>query len=141
MAILSTEQFVRKIKTLKKLKTKRNFYLNDMISYFNSNTRCLLPVYRITDNTDCRYERTETSEGCAIGRRLPLKTSIKLDKGTNQAISNNLNLVPDWMKELGGDFLQELQRLHDNSRNWNEKGLSTIGEECLSDIKNKFDLN
>lgn len=132
---MNTEQFIKEISALSTVEQKRAFYLNDMVAYYNGETRC-------TTEGRCQYTPTEFSEGCAIGRRLPLDLCTQLDLGTKGLYGVNNDIVferlPKWMKELGQDFLTSCQQLHDGRDNWRNDGLHPIGELKLDNIKSRF---
>ena len=81
--------------------------------------------------------------GCAIGRHI-------LDKGLCKKLDNMSNgsvildevfeLLPDNLKELGKNFLFEIQKLHDNKYNWNADGLSEKGVVAKNNIIQEFNL-
>lgn len=139
---MKTEQFINEINALPTLEAKRAFYLNDMVAYFNSNTRC-------SDGSKCLYTQTRFSEGCAIGRRLPSELSIKLDNGIEDedgfTVSSVFNtavfkILPQWMQELGKDFLSGCQEFHDTICHWDDLGLSDEGTKQLKYLKGKYNL-
>ena len=92
----------------------------------------------------CTYSKTETSPGCAIGQFLPCELAETLDSlgGTSIcAISMDANLytqLPNWMREMGVDFLSSCQTLHDGSTYWQENGLTQLGEFELKSIKQRI---
>ena len=116
---------------MNELQVKQLSLLNDTIAYFNLFNLCM-------DDGRCQYSPIKgRSEGCAIGRKLPLELAQKLDKEfTFSPYENNsicdrevFNLMPDELKELGQSFLAKLQSLHDDKSNWNEDGLSGWGKK------------
>lgn len=72
----------------------------------------------------CCYVR-----GCAIGRHCPLKLRETLDGFASTVVSNRhiFDLLPPKLKRLGNSFLLQVQKLHDDSVNWNQDGLSIDG--------------
>ncbi len=119
------------------LKQKRIKVLNDTISFFNSENRCT------EDNTRCTYYLAGKS-GCAIGRLIEDKQlCVTLDGMISPGVSNErvFNMLPKKIKELGIDFLYELQKLHDYSYNWCIEGLSDNGKDSVDEIKIRFNLN
>lgn len=124
-----------------KLAQKRTEILEDTIKHYNINNRCaVLEV--------CYYNPTSTnmegkSEGCAIGRLVSKRLSLKMDKtSVDGGISNPelFTLLPKKLQVLGVDFLVDLQNLHDSDRNWNEEGLTSQGEVVVRNIRECFDL-
>jgi hypothetical protein len=49
-------------------------------------------------------------------------------------------LLPEFLQELGRDFIRKVQRLHDDVINWTDGGLSETGCKVLADIKKEFNL-
>ena len=96
----------------KQFKTREEM-LQDSIDHFWGNNKQFCAV-----NGQCRYTRTDTSDGCAIGRFLPAELSERLDaiRLGESGVSNIevFNQLPTWMKELGRDFLLGLQQCHDS---------------------------
>ena len=112
------------------IKKKRKALLDETAAHFNLNNRS-------TEFPTIIYQRCIYSGvGCAIGRKIEDKELCKkldqsdpfMSKGS--AVSNDyiFNQLPDHLRELGQDFLVDLQRLHDFAENWNENGLSGQGK-------------
>lgn len=121
----------------KTLKEKQLDLLNETISFFNLGNRCIG-----SDSSTACFYYYEGKEGCAIGRKIEDKELCKsLDK--EGAVTRNyvFNLLPDNLKELGQDFLINVQGLHDTISFWTKTGLSEKGEEKVIEIKNEFELN
>ncbi len=110
------------IKIMEKIKEKQLSILNDTISHYNSNNRSYI-------NGSCVYYPTENSEGCAVGRLVKDKELCKA-LGTS-SVNNIFSSLPDDIKELGHDFLNDLQQLHDNKDNWDGHGLSEKGKNAV----------
>lgn len=54
--------------------------------------------------------------GCAIGRYLPKELTLSLDEFESSVNSDEIFLnLPEWMQDMGKDFLGSLQDLHDRS--------------------------
>lgn len=93
---------------MKQFQTREEL-LQDAINYYWGR-----PERRCVDNSgSCVYSPTETSEGCAIGRLLPLDISERLNDGTGVSDSSIFNELPEWLQDMGVDFLQALQIIHD----------------------------
>ena len=106
-------------------------YLLDMLEYYTPDPTNRRAIF----GTACVYKPTQTSDGCAIGRRLPLEVVDKIPfMATVKHIiplAKKLN-IPNWMVNLGTDFLYSVQRLHDFKDNWNSRsGLSYHGRNSL----------
>lgn len=120
------------------IKEKRLEVLEDVVKYFNSNTRNATP-----DNT-CKYlPITSKSEGCAIGRLIKDKElCARLDKGDNYSsgVSHEeiFSQLPDELKILGVEFLAAIQGLHDDPSNWDINGLTGEGKRDYNYIKMKY---
>lgn len=97
----------------------------------------------------CCYSGTtldNDSEGCAIGRLLSLELRQFLDSEyvLNQKSSGLKNIfihLPEDIKAYGKEFLFQLQILHDDVRNWNEKGLTPIGKGKVTRMKTSINKN
>lgn len=125
--------------------------LDNTIRYYSEdiNRRCR------GEGRGCYYSPTKInkegiSEGCAIGRHLSPEVQLKFDNAVDvgsQSITTlyntpqYFNLLPEWMKKMPVKFLGKIQRLHDNSQFWNEKGLTDKGLSYVDGIKAEFDLN
>lgn len=133
---------------------KRSFALvEDTVTYYASDPklRCII------NNLYYRYSPTNTTsgtEGCAIGRLLPLEESEKLDERgilKLRSIVNNGRLLQPNLPELSdlitlfpNRVLFMLQDLHDNDINWSlkkgQEGLSKKGQSYLNLI-NRYITN
>ena len=58
----------------------------------------------------CQYIPNATSEGCAIGRLLPIEVTQSLP---NKSVQEVFNELPEWMQKLGANFLGLVQECHD----------------------------
>jgi hypothetical protein len=124
-----------------KLAQKRTEILEDTINHYNINNRCV-------GLSGCYYNpktvnKEGKSEGCAIGRLISKRLSLKMDKtGGDGDIGNPklFTLLPKKLQVLGIGFLIMLQNLHDVSVNWNKSGLSSEGEVVVRNIRERFDL-
>jgi hypothetical protein len=97
----------------KKFNTREDA-LQDTLNYFWG--RPELKCENLAKNT-CLYSPTGKSEGCAVGRHLPIKLANKLDTFYDfNGVENDMvfNKLPKWMQSLGQDFWRSLQTLHDN---------------------------
>lgn len=115
---------------------KRLKFLNETIKHFNSTNRAMTPFGR------CLYVPIEgVSEGCAIGRHIKNKAlCFKLDGIGGVGKFEVFVVLPKKLKDLGQDFLAEVQRLHDNKSNWDENGLTHYGNTKVEIIKTDFNL-
>jgi hypothetical protein len=85
--------------------------LNDTLNYFwgKRERQCIV-------NGRCQYMATSYSKGCAIGRLLNPETAASLPQQIGVSSDPVFSKLPLWMKDLGQEFLSELQDLHDG--NW-----------------------
>ena len=129
------------------LKQKRLSFLNGEIEFFSNN---FLGVEREAPNKmgECKYYFLDANgkrAGCAIGRHMTEENAKKAQKIGGQINSYSIfELCPDNLKELGWDFLFQIQLLHDGqSLYWADeendvKTLSEKGLEFVGKIKKKF---
>lgn len=123
--------------------TKEEFLI-DTINHYNSTNRCE------SSDRACKYspitiDKKET-EGCAIGRHLDPDLAYQIDKELerkNNAIENVMDRysLPEWMIQLGKDFLSRVQLLHDYTSNWDTQGLSERGWDKVKSICYDFDID
>ena len=126
--------------------TKKEFLL-DTLKYYtkDTNRRCA------TTTDSCRYSpknvgKEKFSEGCAIGRHLNPKVQLLWDREDSTSIDYIAYLkcfrkAPGWMRKMNVDFLQVVQILHDNKKNWGKlTGLSKEGRESLQAIIGVYNL-
>ena len=120
-------------------------FLDFTIKHYNSDNRCVLPGSEL----NCRYSNVNvpTSKGCAIGQHMTPENAKRADLvaggGANilKIYKDHPKLLPDWMLKLSHLFLYRVQNLHDNPRNWDEEGLTAIGNLHLAKLKKTFKLN
>jgi hypothetical protein len=94
---------------MKQFETREEL-LQDAINYYWGK-----PERRCVDELgNCIYPPTDTSEGCAIGRLLPLDLAerLGLDGVEDDIIFCSL---PEWLQNMGKRFLVNLQCCHDFS--------------------------
>lgn len=123
--------------TINELKTARLRLLEETIKTYNSDNRS---VINGCGREVCCYSPSEKSPGCAIGRKISKKLAKKLDKFMNEgtgSVKNDeiYNLLPKKLRCLGRVFLNDIQRLHDRSVNWNQSGLTEDGKLMAENIK------
>lgn len=95
----------------KRFKT-REALLQDTINYYWGKPERLC-ISSINPST-CQYQPSETSDGCAIGRLVSLKTAKILDyRNYDITLPTQFAKLPKWLQNLGYDFLGTLQLLHD----------------------------
>ena len=126
------------------IKEKQLALLNETIEYYSAD-----PVGRrcITERR-CAYSPIKlglegTSEGCAIGRKIPAELAEELDAEIGgSAVGNTdiFNRLPEELKILTIQFLEVIQYLHDSNGSWDDKGLTQLGKEKVEQIKKDFQL-
>lgn len=114
--------------------------LDDTVKYYSEDTR-----RRCIGHGQCFYSPEKAgnklSTGCAVGRLLDIYTQLKLDLCKPSAVPDIFELLPENVKKYGVDFLDDLQRLHDNEANWNDDGITMLGESVVAKIIEKIKLN
>lgn len=114
--------------------------LQDVVDQFVVN-----PKSRGLKGNSCKYdpENFEISPGCAIGMYLNTETAKKLDTiGSIEYIfrNNKSYLLPNWMINLGKEFLKRVQNFHDYPDNFTQTGISIYGLEDLKDLCTEYKL-
>lgn len=123
------------------MKAKQLAFLEETIAHYNNTNRCS------DGNGNCRYS-PETlglqgqSEGCAIGRKLSSELALELDDQWIYSVRDQpvFSKLPKELRELGADFLMEVQALHDGDSYWTATGLSRDGKIRVERIKEIFGL-
>ncbi len=113
------------------LNERRLAFLKETVEFYNLKNRAT------NSAGGCLYHATKSSPGCAIGRFLPDdgKFNINVKCGIESAIKIG-NRVPDWMMEMGRDFLTDVQLLHDIEFYWTDSGISEMGKIKMNEIIN-----
>jgi hypothetical protein len=128
----------------------REEFLLEGVKYYteDTNRRCA------STQEGCFYSPKKAgkggiSKGCMIGYHLDACLQEKLDnldkedmdlEGTGVDEKEIFKLLPDWMKELGQDFLIDTQSLHDKAQNWGVNELTWVGKIQLSNIIENYGL-
>jgi hypothetical protein len=107
------------VKMMEEARLTRNFYAKD------PSRRALM------SNGSCSYENDEGNK-CAIGRRLN-KRDMEYLKENDMIEGYGIteiygNLSTERIKALPEMFWEALQDFHDESQNWDAKGISTLGQ-------------
>lgn len=122
------------------LKQKQAQFLFETVSHFKLNNRGL----RYPVGNTCSY-----AAGCAIGRKIKsmeIKEAMDfINCETPWAIDAELpkevfSLLPNDLKELGSNYLRQVQKLHDDYINWDMEGLTELGKSFLAQIIYNFKL-
>lgn len=116
------------------LKTKRRKFLSFICEYYTSQNRSKSAWI----STSCAY-RGKDAEGkvaaCAIGLFLKDKDVEEGDL-EEQAFPH----LPKAMQHLGLPFLYDIQALHDEDENWDDEGLTDLGQIVKKSIKLSYHL-
>ena len=126
------------------IKEKQLALLNETVEYYSAD-----PVgRRCVGERRCAYSPIklgleDTSEGCAIGRKITAELAEEFDAEIgDSSVSNRyiFDRLPEELKELTVQFLEVIQYLHDSDNSWDGKGLTQIGKERVEQIKRDFKL-
>lgn len=97
---------------------RRMKFLEDMVDFYTEENRAL----KLASNQSiqiCVYHPTDKSPGCAIGRWLEESENCNLNyNGNIISFLRNGNKIPEWMHEMGSQFLSECQGFHDSAEYW-----------------------
>lgn len=122
------------------LQQRQLAFLEETAKFYNLSTRC------VDADGKCKYY-VEGKAGCALGRHIPDKDLCrKLDNwngNTSVGVScdDAFELMPDNLRELGQDFLEQVQSMHDVITNWVSDGLSPEGTQVFNRIKLDYRLS
>ena len=82
------------------------------------------------------------SEGCLIGRAVPKAIAIIMEEyGSSVYTKTQFLNLPESMRNMGQEFLETCQCLHDFGDRWEKIGLSERGKEHLEEIISEFELS
>lgn len=85
----------------------------------------------------CFYLNPDGGPGCAVGRLIEDKELCReLDK--IGFLKDAWPQIPKDIQALGYEFLDALQRFHDNEGNFREDGLSVQGETFINSLLNSY---
>jgi hypothetical protein len=119
-------------------------FLEDTIKYYSENVKRRCTTVKACYYSPVSAKKEGISTGCAIGRFLKPEDAIKIDSHDPMSIHNVLShgelkdLIPQWMQDLGTEFLKQVQGIHDNDFNWNEEGLTPLGWINVNQIKDRY---
>lgn len=118
------------------IKERRKWFLFDTVNFYNSENRAQ------TEDGMCFYRPMGDSPGCAIGRHLDRDSEVLVNNLSGIVESLCIKLgkdwMPQWMYEMGTNFLQTIQNFHDSEECWNKNGLTSYGKDCLNSILLNF---
>lgn len=124
--------------------TTKEAFLLDALEYYTTDTN-----RRCTDGGGCYYSPIKTekrgiSEGCLIGRHLTAENQSLADaqngSGIDEVIQSQPEIIPEWLINLGRDFLVSCQSLHDVDSYWDDD-LNFMGRERLSNILVEYKMD
>lgn len=127
--------------------TTKEAFLLDALEYYTTDTnrRCN------GVGSGCYYSpikamKDGVSEGCLIGRHLTPENQRIADAtldsfGIETVIDTTPEIIPEWMKDLGTNFLGRCQSFHDQSYNWGINSISDTGATTLESIILQFNLD
>lgn len=116
-------------------KTKREI-IDETAAFYNTSNRA------VSDTGLCRYN-TDDGRQCAVGRCV--KDAKKLDQQVAEFTDSSVTYAwrfVDFKDEYAGhcqDFWRDLQRLHDSDGNWDESGLTGVGQSQVSALHDRWD--
>lgn len=79
--------------------------------------------------------------GCGVGRLIEDKdlcARLDNDVASGVCLTSVFEQLPENVRELGQEFLRDLQRLHDLEYHWNTKGLSVVGDSFMMGLEAKW---
>lgn len=121
----------------RKVSKTRQELLENTINHFNSENRGVDP----NSPAVCVYYCDTNNKKCAIGIEVNKKTAMALLRENLPVHYNgSFYLLPKRLQNMGKRFLEAIQRLHDESKNWTETGLSLTGKTIAEDIKKQYNL-
>jgi hypothetical protein len=112
--------------------------IREIVAFYNSTNR----AFDTNLNTCCYTD--QVGNHCAVGRCMLAKKRPRINSNANtdaidRVIGDAANLdhlLKEKYRGHGFVFWHNLQRLHDNARHWNEKGISDDGKKYVLDTFN-----
>lgn len=102
------------MKKIKRFRTKLGFLQDTINYYWGDENRYNVRMLNGMKHTCCYAPASDKSDGCAIGRMLPIELCKELDQRFNGGtVTSIFDDLPNWMKKLEQGFLRQLQILHD----------------------------
>lgn len=112
------------------IKARRLAFLEEMCAHYNNKNRA------ITESGSCFYGPADYTRGCAIGAWAPKLSGRSGD--ITYILDRDTLCIPEWMLEMGVEFLTTCQHLHDVSDYWTDTGLSEMGLLLKQKMINQF---
>lgn len=126
------------------LTNARKSFLEDTIKFYSEDTS-RRAVREKGSVPKCVYRLNQEGliKKCAIGRHIRDEDYNPEIESPSGILTNLLaqEVLPIRVSQLGLEFLQNIQRLHDEDENWNESGISELGHQTVKEIKDWFNLN
>lgn len=134
---------------MKTLQEKQLELLEETVKYYSKNPQ----ERRCISNGNYSYSaitaKKSKSAGCAIGRKLKPGLSVFIDEkylNLPSGVAEVFEELPKNLQSLGKSFLTELQKLHDINHNWEDNGISGLGQsevECIKEriLKSEYENN
>lgn len=122
---------------IKDIKERQLTFLKDTAAHYNLSNRGVRESVKGAGSI-CTYVA-----GCAIGRHITdMKKREDFDASHRSAVGEKeiFNRLPKWMKEMGDDFLGDVQALHDEESNWDGDGINEKGKNAVENIEFHFEL-
>lgn len=108
-------------------------FLEETVKFYSEDTS-----RRSITADGCLYKNPENDNKCAIGRHIPKELYSKsFENKTFASLPSKIRRLPIF-KNLGEDFLAEIQYLHDADPCWDKKGISKTGKNFVNIIKEKY---
>lgn len=107
-------------------------FLQDLIDFYSADTS-RRSLGKHAGNCQYRYN----GKACAIGRHLLFYDYAMEGMRVHQLVQTFDCLSPEILN-LGVDFLDEMQFLHDSDNYWCDSGLSELGEKHVQELKEKW---
>lgn len=126
---------------ISELKQKRKEFLDDTWQYYaeDISRRAVEGIIGNVAKSSCKY-KTSDGRKCSIGRHIPDDVYDPIIEGNSIIGGMVTKRIPSNILELGIEFLQEIQQLHDCDDNWYKLGLSSLGEENVGRIMDIYCL-
>lgn len=102
-------------------------FLEDTIKYYSEDTS--RRATKIIDNHPFCVYRSEDGRKCAIGRWILDEDYSRSLEENNASTLKSREVLPEWLSKFDGEFLDEVQALHDGNQYWDYDGLTRQGKK------------
>jgi len=122
----------------RKVSNTRQELFDNTINRFNSKNRS-------ADDTGegCHYwmKKKGKVRRCAIGVELTMSKAEEMQKLYKEEFVHGIfNFLPKRLQDMGVDFLDCIQRLHDTCHFWTKEGISEAGQDYAKEIADEYNL-